>query len=311
MKLAPEKQITLSEVNLAGILSRYDIAAFTFEPLTKGIENTSALIMSEGKKFVLRVYMQGRKVPADILEEIAFMVYLRAGGIPVPEVYANTTGSFVTSLVQGETERHSILMEYVAGETGVPYTSELIQELSALQARMHILGSRFAESAPHAPSWKELREGYAGGIPREGLGAAELGFLERASAFRYLLNEELPCGFNHLDIDLDGNTIVYENKVAAIIDFDDTAYTPHIVCLANTLFEVLLESSEEDMWDYLAYYEVVRPLSDVERDALPYCLLFRNYVMGVFNLLLWKNQDEMAEILRLESYIQTPSFGRK
>src|SRR5262249_23716837 len=141
-------------------------------------------------------------------------------------------------------------------------------------------------------------------IPVSGQGVEEL--IGRIKTYRYPLNPDLPQGYNHLDIDFDGNVITRGDRVVAIVDFEDLAYSPMIVCLGYTLWNILDDEGEGAMRYYLAEYEKVRPLTEVERKALPHVIFFRNYVLAVVRLMLWDAQtpiSDITDLLELEKMI--------
>lgn len=67
-------------------------------------------------------------------------------------------------------------------------------------------------------------------IPQEGIDSRLRAFLQRAKEYEVSLPSELPRGLCHLDYDT-GNTLVNKNVVAAVLDFDDLALAPFVVCL--------------------------------------------------------------------------------
>ena len=311
-KIAPEKQIEVNKDVLTEILQQYAISDFTFEPIRQGIENSSVRIQTGNRKFVLRIYAQGRKKDVEIKLELAFQDYLRERGIPIPAVLQNTFNSELTVIEKATKQWQCILMDFVEGQSKTPHpTPELIKELATLQAKMHLLGIEYAKDIYITKSpWIVLRESHAENIttlPFKDALASDL--LERIKSYTYALSPELPHGYNHLDLDFDGNVLTKDNKVRGIIDFDDLEYSPSIVCLGYTLFNILDDVGLDAMQYYLNEYEKVRPLTPIEREVLPHIIFFRNYIIGVMRLLLWDETSEIKDIediLRLE--IEIPAL---
>jgi Ser/Thr protein kinase RdoA (MazF antagonist) len=109
-------------------------------------------------------------------------------------------------------------------------------------------------------------------------------FLERASNYTLSLDNALPKGLCHLDYDTD-NLLAKNSSVLAVLDFDDLAIAPFIVCLAYTLWHVYTEKSEDAAWEYLRYYETFRQISDLERGYIKPIMLFRHYVISAVKVL--------------------------
>ncbi len=307
-KLAPEKQIHLTQKNISLICATYGISDFAFEPINQGIENSSARIESNNKKYVLRVYIQGKK-DEDILLEINFQDYLREHNIPIPLIYKNSDGQEL-NIVEIDSKRwQTILMDLVEGQSVTENPSfELIADLAHLQAKMHLLGIEYTENNKVSKEiWTELRDSHASKVEHTTVGGKEAqDLIKRIKAYNYKLDSDLPYGYNHLDIDFDGNVITKDNKVSGIIDFDDLAYSPIIVCLGYSLWNILDDNGIDAMKHYLREYEKVRPLSPLEYEALRHVVYFRNYVIAIIRLLLWDadtRERDIVSLIKLEKEI--------
>jgi Ser/Thr protein kinase RdoA (MazF antagonist) len=308
MKLNPDNQINLNKEVLTTILSAYGISDFTFEPIKEGIANSSAFIQSNNKKYVVRVYAQGKK-DEDIAFEINFQDYLREHEIPIPVIHKNNSGQELTTIeIQGK-RWQVILMDFVEGQSvTVKPSFDLIAELARMQAKMHLLGIEFAK-LNQRPShlWTDLHDGLASKVENTSVGGQEVkDLIERIKNYSYPLSPDLPYGYNHLDIDFDGNVLTKENRVSGIVDFEDLKYSPLIVCLGYSLWNILDDEGLEAMRHYLSEYEKVRPLTSLEYEALPNVVFFRNYVMAVIRLLLWEEDtpiEDIQGILKLEKEI--------
>ena len=301
-KLYPDKQYPVSKESLTPILSQYSITDFTFEALHGGIANTTVRIEHEGKRFVLRVYRQERKSDEVIALEIEFQDFLRPRGIPIPLIFKNRDGSELTIHAWGGRRWQCILIDFVSGTVRTPYTPELIAELSHIQATIHRLGAEFAKMNGTGPPWADFHLGHAP-EPADFPDSETQAFISRMRAYRYLLGPTLPYGYNHLDLDLYGNIAVKDNRIAGIFDFDDLEFSPIVACLGNTLWDILFDSSENDMWNYLESYEKARPLTTNERDALPQAVLFRNYAVAADVLLTGRHLDELPRFIEHERRI--------
>ncbi len=297
-KLNPEKQISVNKEVITKILGRYSIYNFTFNPVNQGITNTSFVIESLNKKYLLRIYAQGKNTE-EILFEISFQDHLRENNIPIPLIYKNVSGEKLSLVEIDEKEWQCILMEFVEGKSVTENPNqELISELAQIQAKIHILGIEFGNTKDkpnkilvdlHDSSTEKLIE-----IPIKKQEVFD--FVERAKNYKYHLNENLPYGYNHLDIDFDGNVLVKDNKINAILDFDDLKYSPAVVCLGYSLWNILDDEGLDAMKYYLSEYQKVRPLNNLELESLNHIILFRNYQIGLIRLILWKENTQIKNI---------------
>lgn len=291
---------------LALILANYEINVFDFTLITVGIANTTIIVYTKRKKYILRVYAQQRKKDIEILFELDLQSYLRANGVPIPQVYLNRSGKYITKLKTGNLLWQSLLMDFVEGTSNTSHTPELIKQLAEIQARMHILGERFKSKIKRKEkSWKELKDYYAiyvKDFPK--CSVQEKEFIIRAKNFKYDVSFRLPFGYNHLDLDLDGNVIVKNNLIRGIVDFDDLSYSPIIVCFGYSLWNVLHDEGVSGMREYKKRYEATRPLKEAENRALPYVILFRNYEIGALRFYKTGNPACLSRPLKIEREIK-------
>lgn len=256
------------------------------------------------------MYAQGKK-DEDILFEINFQAYLRDHGIPIPIIQPNKKGDELNIVEIDGTRWQTILMDLVEGQSVTTHPSyELIADLATLQAKMHLLGIEYAKNVDTSKKvWDDLHDSLASKVENTTVGGQEVkDLIERIKAYSYPLNPNLPYGYNHLDIDFDGNVLTKDNKVSGIVDFEDLQYSPIIVCLGYSLWNILDDDGIEAMKHYLRSYEKVRPLTPAEYEALPNVVFFRNYVMAIIRLLLWDKDtpiEDITSLIRLEQEIPT------
>ena len=60
---------------------------------------------------------------------------------------------------------------------------------------------------------------------------------------------------------------------------------PFVVCLAYTMWHIQSESGSDATQQYLADYEAIRQLSDLERKFLKPIMLFRHYMISSLKVL--------------------------
>lgn len=305
-KLSAEK-IDLTRDVVEQILQSYRITDFTFKPFTQGIANTTVGITSNGRQYVLRIYALNRKTDDQILFELDFQNYLRRNGVPIPNVCTTIAGDKLTIVHANKKRWQVVLFEFVEGRSKTRnHTLRLTKELALLQARMHVLGRQFpVANTIDMSRWGVLQDYYACYLTDTSNYSVDIGdFISKAKRFSYEFQQPLPYSYNHLDLDLDGNVIVNSGRIQAVIDFDDLAYSPSVVCLGYSLWNVLHDAGLIRAKQYLAHYEQVRPLSEYERQVLPDVVRFRNYEIGALRLFRTGNIACMERPMQIEATIQ-------
>lgn len=313
-KVDEENQLNITQENLSIILKKYEIEDFTFEVFSLGIANTSVKIITSDKIYVLRVYSYGRKPDAEIILESEFQDYLREKGVPIPTIYKNKNNDELSHIeVEGRIWQ-VVLMEFKKGIILNNYPDDLLVELAQIQAKMHILGMDFAKNIKkHYRVMREMQDTIwptkQEVIVPPGLNPEIKPFMERARRMNVQINPELPHGYNHLDLDFEGNILIEENHISAILDFDDLTYSACIICLGYTMWHILFVTGDWDkVYFYLNEYRKGRDLTSLELKTLPEIMLFRNYVLGIIEFALHKNYERVEKILGLEKSIQNAKF---
>jgi Ser/Thr protein kinase RdoA (MazF antagonist) len=254
----------------------------------------------------MRIYRQQKKQLRAIKLELDFMEYLRAHGILIPRIIANTSGEQITSQKLGDRTWQIIVMEYVEGEHIKSYPRKLLLEMSEIQAKIHSLSSLYKGNLVSTEHLTKLRESYfISQIPLQTIKDSRLKqFLQRAQAYTVNLPPELPSGLCHLDYDTD-NVLAKDNSVVAVLDFDDLAVAPFIVCLAYTLWHVYVHGDKQATSTYLNQYEKGRKLSDLELEYIRSIMLFRHYVISAVKVLNGHSSPkEIARYLSLEEELR-------
>lgn len=266
------------------ILKLYGLQLVSYEKAKTGIENTTLIIDNKYKKYVLRVYRNGNKSVTDIKHEVDFIEYMISNGVNVPKIVKNIANQYITDFEHCGTVWHIILMEFVDGEHAVCYPHKLLIDIAKTQAEIHILSKKYTTDSVNMLT--ELSEDcFIKQIDMAQIKDTQLmQFLMRAENFKISLDPKLPKGLCHLDYDNE-NILSKNHKVVAVLDFDDLAISPFVVCLAYTLWHVLYSDGTQKMYDYLAEYEKIRPLNNLEKSYLYKIVLFRHYVISSMYIL--------------------------
>ncbi len=306
-KLNPEHQIKINKKIVQEILAQYGFKLISFTKAKSGIENTTLLISTDKGKFVLRVYRKDGKQKKDIEQELEFMNFLAQNNLPVPKVFSNNTAELITKYITQNQIWNCILMELREGSHAKKYSTSLISDLAKHQAKMHLLGIKFAKTQTYKPKFpNELREQFflAKINLKEITKAPIKDLLIKIKKFKIKLDQKLPKGFNHLDFDQD-NLLVQKDHLTGILDFDDLKYSPIIVCLTYTMWHILFSTQSPDiMFTYLKEYTKYRKLNRLELNYIKDILLFRNYVISALQIMFYgQNTKVIQKLIKIETII--------
>lgn len=303
MKIAPNNQFDISEIKLAEILNSYGLELVNYIEASTGIENRTIIVNTNRGKYVIRVYRSDKKTDQSVLAELDYTNYLRNHAIPVPNILDDISGQQLTRLVFDNQSWQIIVMDFHDGSHAKSYTDRLISQMATIQANMHILSGSYPTDSLPLEELTILRETYfTEQIKHKEITNTKLReFLYRAERYTLELSSDLPRGLCHLDYDKE-NLLSRNGAVLAVLDFDDLAVAPFIVCLAYTLCHIQTESGAAAVTQYLADYEATRKLSDLELEYLKPIMLFRHYMISALQVLNGHTSDrEIDHYLILEN----------
>lgn len=224
---------------LQDLLAPYGITDFTTTNLTNGSSTHSFLIRyGKNEAKVLRVYGEKSKTREQVQQEVDFMRYLNARGVPVPQIIPNRYNEYVTTHSVSGMPRHYVLMAFEPGTHPEQYTPELIRQMAEHQAAIHIHGAAFAKTRRHHMGWTKKGD---------------------------VLLRLAPKGFSHCDYDAT-NVLAENNKLTCVLDFEGMRFVPFVSCLFFTLSRIYDAGQMQDgVHQYLTAYQKVRQLNLMER----------------------------------------------
>lgn len=277
MKIDAEKQFRPTQQSVADILAAYNLTLASFEPAQTGIENCTLFVKTNKGDFVLRVYRQSKKTQDEIALEIDFVRYLDENDIPVARAVANTKGEYVT-VQQGW---QSMLMRKVSGIHASAYTAKLVKNLSVLQARMHQFAPDYTGAIDSLETLSFLEDTiFLPKVNPSNLNSEAQLLFKRAVDYTVSLPSGLPTGLCHLDYDADNVLVNESQQVTAVLDFDDLALAPFVVCLSYTLWDIMSQEDVQLVQEYIASYTAERKLTNQELVLVPKIMLFRHYMIA-------------------------------
>ena len=257
---------------------RYQIGKVRHCFLLRAAINHFYVVVTDAGRFAARVSLGDWRTRAQTDLESAFQKHLKNAGVSVVTPLPTVCDSYCFGLAAPEGERSVVVYEWVR-ETELSTRADMknIRELGSLIATMHIACGQFEFDLDPVPEhsveealveWIRFLDPH---LESRRSDADMIAHLAEVSVDRYrtLASGHAPCSIVHGDMHA-GNALIDESDVITLLDFDFCGRGPFAYDIASHLW-----GSEQLGLDpglnaaFLAGYEAVRPLTRVERDALP------------------------------------------
>jgi homoserine kinase type II len=260
----------VSTDDLSRFIAAYDIGdLLSYKGIAEGVENSNFLVHTTKGYFILTLY-EKRVAEEDLPFFIGLMEHLAARGLNCPLPVKNRDGHALGALAG----RPAAIVTFLDGLWIRKPNAGHCAAVGEVLAKLHIAGGDFAMTRANAlsvASWRPLFEhaGARGDTVRPGLCnevVKELDVLEKSWP------RDLPQGVIHADLFPD-NVFFLGDKLSGLIDFyfacTDTLAYDVAICLNCWCFEPDHSFNVTKGRALLKAYQSVRPLSQVECDALP------------------------------------------
>jgi homoserine kinase type II len=260
----------ITDEELAGLLSDYDLGqALSLKGVAEGVENSNFLLETEAGRYFLTVY-ERRVNAADLPFFLELLRWIAGRGFPSATPIPDRAGAILKT-VRG---KPCAIVSFLSGLAVRRPSVAHCREAGAGLAQLHLA----AEGFPHRrandlgqAAWGPMFAGLAAAADdlKPGLAATISSDLELLAA-RW--PKGLPEGVIHADFFPD-NVFFSQGKFAGAIDFyfacvDAFAYDVAIA-LNAWCFEPDGSFNITAARQLVTGYESLRPLSDLERSALP------------------------------------------
>jgi homoserine kinase type II len=268
----------VSAEDLGRFLASYGLGELlSYKGIAEGVENSNFLVHTGTGYYILTLY-EKRVAAGDVPFFLALMEHLHARGITCPQPVKDRNGTTLGTLCG----RPAAIVTFLDGMWMRRPDADHCSAVGEALARMHLAGADFAGRRRNALSvtdWRPLFEQAAeraDGV-QHGMRAAietELDQLEK------VWPHDLPQGVIHADLFPD-NVFFLGDRLSGLIDFyfacTDTLAFDVAICLNAWCFEPDHSYNVTKGRSLLTSYIKTRPLSKVEREALP--LLARGAAM--------------------------------
>ena len=286
--MAVYTDVTSEELN--EFLGHYDIGELlSYKGIAEGVENSNYLLHTTKGSFFLTLYEKRTSVD-DLPFFLGLMAHLATHGITCPQPVPMLDGETLGTLAG----RPAAIIDFLEGVWPRKPNAAQCAEIGAALAKLHLAGRDFGMSRANALTVRNWRPLFDQAADRADSAqpelraflAAELDFLEANWP------TDLPRGVIHADLFPD-NALFLGDRLSGLIDFyfacnDIFAYDVAI-CLNAWCFEPDHSLNVTKARAFLGAYERERPLSELERAALP--LLARGAAMRILltRLVDWFN----------------------
>lgn len=254
------------------LLSRCYGRTFSDAELMMGGANRTYRLIADGAPVFLRLYRPYGRSNAEIAFELRLLREAQPmPGLVVARPIATRNGRDRVRLPFEDTLRNACLFEALAGRPPTPARDDQALFGSAL-AKLHraLSGIPGGETRPLEPIDLHTRALTAlAKIPgSQVVRAAILG--HSLDPFRALSLSDLSTGNCHGDA-WAGNVLI-QDRTVGFLDFDECGYGPYLLDLGQAAWRLIVGQDaipEESLTALLTGYEMVRPLVEQERRALP------------------------------------------
>lgn len=267
----------VTDEQLRAFLAGYDLGGLlAFRGIAEGVENSNYALRTEHGDFILTLY-EKRVDPAELPYFLGLMDHLAARGLPCPTPVHGRDGTALRELCG----RPAAICTFLEGVWPRRVRPEHLAPLGGALAQLHAAGEGFTAARPNAlgpAGWPKLLDGCRarGDEVSPGL-VAELDLHLADILAEWPRAGALPAGQIHADLFPDNVFFLPDAEgrphVSGLIDFyfactDLLAYDV-AVCLNAWCFEADGSFNVTKARAMLGAYAAVRPLSGVERAALP------------------------------------------
>ena len=304
----------ITESELREFLAPYDLGELlSYRGIAEGVENSNFLLHTGSGHYILTLY-EKRVERNDLPFFLGLMEHLAQKGLTCPLPVHDRNG-----VILGEVAgRPAAVITFLEGMWPRRPTPQHCRAVGAAAAQLHLAGRDFSRSRRNALSvdgWRPLWNQCAARADE-----VEAGLAAEVEADLSLLEERwpdaLPSGVIHADLFPD-NVFFLGDTLSGVIDFyfacNDTFAYDVAVCLNAWCFERDGSFNATKGMAWLSGYESVRPMTQVEADALP--LLAHGAALRFFltRLFDWLNVPDGAMVVKKDpkEYLRYMRFHRK
>lgn len=273
----PVDKSLLSAAALARVIeAEYGLGDVRCQLLTATLRDVYLVSSNEGR-YVLYVYRHGQRPRDEIGAEWQFVDYLAANDVSVAPAVRRGNGKLLMTYHAPEGVRYGVLTRFVAGQhLRRRPSAAAVHAYGRIVGRIHTLADRMPQTPKRPPIdvgelVAQSIAAFAAEVPDR---PQDLAFMQESAATLLPRIEALPreapyYGLVHGDV-IRANAQVGDDGSVTILDFDLCGHCWRAYDVASYLAVIRgLPEEKESEASFLSGYQQVRPLKDVEKEALP------------------------------------------
>ena len=285
----PVQHSLLSASALAEWLSaNYDLPASPYCAFWSRSINDTYRVEAGPAKFMLRLAPAGWRSHEHVAAEIDLLHFLHGHHFPVPRPIPQKGGDYFQALPAPEGPRYAVLFSFAPGTLPTPLTEAYSHEYGQALARLHTLTDNYPAAQPLLRFDPEELIDIPLARLRPWLAEQPTAWaeLQEITAPLKLIVESLPrtaptYGLCHGDVN-NANFHIDPTGGWTLIDFEYAGYGWRACDIANFCLIQLVPSDKSERTRqiraaFLTGYQSIRPLSQLELDALPAFVILRQF----------------------------------
>lgn len=280
MNFAPVISTVISPDYLAHFVGKeFNLPSSVSCKVLKTGVNHTYLIESGEQKFVFRLYCFEWKTQKEIEEELRFLKYLEAHGIPVSIPIQNSPQEYLIQIPAFEGMRFGVLFSYADGKMVRNPEVELCKDLGHLLAKIHLAGKDFSFQRKEYNPDSLIHWAWSQTLGHFSKDFQELDYFKRAyEKMKSVLEgqplEKLQHGVIHLDVWYE-NFKVSQNGEILLFDFDNVGNGYLFLDVGYALMTLYKNEPDKEKYiqkqeAFLKGYRKVLPFSEEEMKMMPF-----------------------------------------
>jgi len=299
-------EITITETDIKKTLLHYNYGSYiSHENISFGYANENFKVTTTTGNILFRLY----KIQSEdsVRQELLLMNALQNSGFPTAYPLVDNSGAYIRSI-----NNHScILSEFIEGIHPIP-NQYMAGEIGRAIGTLSVLPINEKYKRPNYISIEHcltiIQE-----FPKAKYQHPEIFdyFKVQTTFLKNYISKELPMGIVHGDCFPD-NTLFNDNKLIAIIDFEDFAFDTLLFDLGMSINGFCYKDNmiqTDLMHELIKEYESVRKLNNKEKELLPYYIQWAAHGMIYWhlrnNLLYAKNQIQLKRVEEFMNRVKT------
>lgn len=279
MNYAPTISSIISPKYLSGFVKlHYNLnATLTCSILKTGVNHTY-LIISEEKKYVLRVYFLNWKTKKEIEAELDLLNNLKENGLSVSVAIKDKNNQYIQTINAAEGNRFAVLFTYAKGEIIRNPSEEICFKIGKTMAKFHQLTCNKSINRISYNAKTLVNTAYTSAEKFFNQNTEEMQFYKRANTFittkfKKANTTYIRKGVIHLDFWYE-NMKITNSKKLTVFDFDNCGNGWQFLDISYYLMILFRNEPNKDLFKkkqlaFYSGYQTITSISSEEKKLIP------------------------------------------